>query len=235
MFLIEDLIEAKSEFKCAFAFAVDLMEKLNELNVIFQGKNVFPHKICNAMKSFTIQLNLLSHQVEEGNLIHFPLLKSIAVDLILNKYSRQLDALKNEFERRFSDFKTLEKEFEMVTAPLSFDCAKAPNECQMELIDIECDLTLKETLPNVGSKDFFGGLSEDNFPHLKDFVKKMMVLFGSTYICEQTLSTMSITKSKYRSQLADENLQSVLRISNSSMELDFKANLKDKSQFHGSH
>ena len=67
----------------------------------------------------------------------------------------------------------------MVTAPLSFDCAKAPNECQMELIDIQCDLTLKETLPNVGSKDFFGGLSEDNFPHLKDFVKKMMVLFGS--------------------------------------------------------
>ena len=164
------------------------------------------------------------------------MLKSVAVDLRLNKkYSRQLDALKNEFERRFSDFKTLEKEFKLVTAPFSFDCAKAPNDCQMELIDMQCDLTLKETFLNVDPKDFFGGLSEDNIPHLKDLVKKMMVLFGSTYICEQTFSTMSITKSKNRSQLADENLQSVLRISTSGMEPNFKAILKDKSKFHGSH
>ena len=68
---------AKSEFKCDFAFAVDLMKKLNELNVALQGKNVFAHEMYNAVKSFTIQLNLLSHQVEEVNLIHFPVLKSI--------------------------------------------------------------------------------------------------------------------------------------------------------------
>jgi len=134
--------------------------------------------------------------VDEGNLIHFPVLKSVAVDPRLNKkYSRQFDALKNEFERRFSDFKTLEKEFKLVTAPFSFHCAKAPNDCQIELIDMQCDLILKETFLNVGPKDFFGGLSEDNIPHLKDFVKKMMVLFGSTDICEQTFSTMNITKS----------------------------------------
>ena len=123
----------------------------------------------------------------------------------------------------------------MVTAPFSFDCTKAPNDCQMEFIDMQCDLTLKETFLNVGPKDLFSGLSEDNFPYLKDLVKKMMVLFGSTYICEQTFSTMSITKSKHRSQLTDKNLQSVLRISTSSMEPDFKAILKNKSQIHGSH
>ena len=174
---------------------------------------MFAHEMYNAVKSFTIKLNLLSHQVEEGNLIHFPVLKSVAVDLRLNKkYSRQLHALKNEFERRVSDFKTLEKELKLVTPSFSFDCAKAPNDCQMELIDMQCNLTLKETFLNVGPKGFFGGLSEDNFLYLKDFVKKMMVLFGSTYICEQMFSTMSITESKHRSQLTDENLQSVLRI-----------------------
>ena len=172
---------AKSEFKCDFAFTVDLMENLKELNATLQGKNVFAHEMYNAMKSFTTQLNLISHQVEEGNLIHFPVLKSIAADLKLNKYSRQPDARKNEFEKRFSDFKTLEKEFKLVTAPFSFDCAKAPNDCQMELIDMRCNSTLKETFPNVGPVDFFGRLNEVNFPHLKDFVKKMMMLFGSTY------------------------------------------------------
>ena len=33
----------KSEFKCDFAFTVDLIEKLNELGVTIQGKNVFAH------------------------------------------------------------------------------------------------------------------------------------------------------------------------------------------------
>ena len=49
----------------------------------------------------------------------------------------------------------------MVTAPFSFDCAKALNDCQIELIDMQCDLTLKETFLNVDPKDFCGGLSED--------------------------------------------------------------------------
>ena len=65
---------------------------------------------------------------------------------------------------------------------------KPPNDCQIELIDMQCDLTFEgnvsefpESAPKkvFGPKDFFGGLSEDNFPHLKDFVKKLIVLFGS--------------------------------------------------------
>ena len=61
--------------------------------------------------------------------------------------------------------------------------------------------------------EFFGGRSEDEFPHLKDFVKKIMVLFGITYISEQTFSTVNITKSKWRLPLTDDNLQSVRKIS----------------------
>ena len=40
---------AKSGFKCDFAFAGDLMEKLNELNVTLQGKNVFVHEMYNSV------------------------------------------------------------------------------------------------------------------------------------------------------------------------------------------
>ena len=40
---------AKSGLKCDFAFVVDLMEKLNELNVTLQGKNVFAHEMYSAV------------------------------------------------------------------------------------------------------------------------------------------------------------------------------------------
>ena len=42
---------------------------------------MFAHEMYKAVKSFTIKLSLLSHQMEEGNVIHFPVLKSVAVDL----------------------------------------------------------------------------------------------------------------------------------------------------------
>ena len=42
-----------------------------------------------------------------------------------HKYSTQLCELKNEFERRFADFKALDTDFALMAAPFSFDCSKA--------------------------------------------------------------------------------------------------------------
>ena len=56
---------------------------------------------------------------------------------------------------------------------------------------------------------------------------KLLVPFGSTYICEQTFSTMYIKKSKLRSNLTDTNLQSLLRISTSNILPDFKQFVKN--------
>ena len=85
------------------------------------------------------------------------------------------------------DFQTLKHwKKTLMVAPFSFDCTDALNDCQMELFDGQCDLSLKEIFLKVGSKDFLGGLSGDKFPPPKNFVEKIMVLFESTYyVCEQ--------------------------------------------------
>jgi len=105
----------------------------------------------------------------------------------------------------------------------------------MELINLQSDLALKETFLNGGWNKFFCALSSEKFSNMKRFVFKMMVLFGSTYICEQAFSTMNINKSKRRSLLTDGILHSELRISTMNIEPDFKIISKDASQFHGSH
>ena len=62
-----------------------------------------------------------------------------------HKYSTQLCELKNEFEKRFADFKALDNDFALMAAAFSFDCSKASDECQMELINLQSDLALTET------------------------------------------------------------------------------------------
>ena len=45
--------------------------------------------------------------------------------------------------------------------------------------------------------DFYASLKNDKFPNIQQFAMKMLILFASTYICEQTFSCMNINKSKY--------------------------------------
>ena len=63
-----------------------------------------------------------------------------------------------------------------------------------------------------GLNDFYASLNETAFPNLRRTAQKMLVLFGSTYVCEQTFSVMKINKAHHRSKLTDQHLRSVLRI-----------------------
>ena len=60
---------------CDFAFAVDIMQKLNELNTKLQGKDVFAHELHREVKSFLLKLKLFAKQLNEQNFVHFLHLK----------------------------------------------------------------------------------------------------------------------------------------------------------------
>ncbi|KAF0759342.1 general transcription factor II-I repeat domain-containing protein 2A-like, partial [Aphis craccivora] len=62
---------------------------------------------------------------------------------------------------------------------------------------------------------FYSSLCETKFSKIKYFAKKMLTIFRSTYICEQTFSLMKYRKSKYASRLTDGHLNAILRISTS--------------------
>ena len=55
-----------------------------------------------------------------------------------------ISALDNEFGRRFADFQKLAAEFDNLSSPFTTDFKKAPDGVQLELIDLQCDSTLKE-------------------------------------------------------------------------------------------
>ena len=199
------------EWVCDIALAVDIMQKLNELNTKLQGKIVFAHELYLEVKAFQSKLKLFAKQLNEQNFVHFPLLKTRVVTQALSgKYSSQLMALKEEFIRRFADFKAIEGQFDLLSSPFACDIETATEELQMELIDLQADNSLKRMFESKPLVEFYSSLHPEKFQNLKKFARKMFVLFASTYICEQTFSVMKINKSKNRSLLTDANLQSVL-------------------------
>ncbi|XP_068223147.1 general transcription factor II-I repeat domain-containing protein 2A-like [Palaemon carinicauda] len=160
--------------------------------------------------------------LKEQNLVHFPLLKTRTVTQALSdKYSYQLTALRDEFIRRFADFKAIEGQFDLLSSPSACDVETAAEELQVELIDLQADNSLRRLFENKPLVEFYASLHSEKFINLKNFARKMFVIFASTYICEQTFSILKVNKSKNRSLLTDSNLQSVLRISTSNLTPNF--------------
>ena len=139
-----------------------------------------------------------------------------------DKYTNIISALDNEFGSRFADSQKLADEFDIMSSPFTADFEKAPDVVQLELIDLQCDSTLKEKFQSESIDKFYASLNASKFVNLRKMAMKLLVLFGSTYICEQTFSIMNINKTKLRSNLTDVHLQSLLRISTSNMLPEFK-------------
>jgi len=224
------------EWRYEMMFAADVFEKLNELNVTLQGKGLFAHEMWKHVKSFKAKLGLFARQAGEGKFCHFPLLgKQKVPESVSAKIRDHLQSLEDEVTRRFQDFKIIEPKFNLLSYPITADIDTAPEELQLELIDMQSDHTVKEMFNAVTLVDFYKSLSADKFPCVKKFAGKMFSIFGSTYICEQSFSCMKINKSQYRCSLTDINLQAVMTISTSNFTPDFKKIVKKCDRVHLSH
>ncbi|XP_077585569.1 general transcription factor II-I repeat domain-containing protein 2A-like [Stigmatopora nigra] len=187
---------------CDFAFSVDIFSHMNELNVKLQGKDQFVHNMYTNVRAFKSKLILFSRQMSNKSFSHFPTLATLKeATRNIKKYCKTLDDLHREFCRRFSDFEKIEKSLLLVSCPLSQDPETAPLELQLELIDLQSDSTSKEKFNSSKLDDFYASLNEAMFPNLRRMAQKMLVLFGSTYVCEQTFSIMNINKARHRSKL----------------------------------
>jgi len=60
-------------------------------------------------------------------------------------------------------------------------------------------------------------LDQDKFPKLKKHMVSKMVLFGSTYVCEQLFSKMGFVKYLYTSVQMDEHLENGLQVASTSI------------------
>jgi hypothetical protein len=100
-----------------------------------------------------------------------------------------------------------------------------PVHFQMEVLELQNHVALhgkfRETLGNPSSQKFaslWKLLPKTDFPNLIEFALRYSCRFGSTYICEQTFSTMNFIKNKYRAVLTDEHLKNLILLESSQID-----------------
>uniref|UniRef100_A0AAR2KGQ1 SPIN-DOC-like zinc-finger domain-containing protein n=1 Tax=Pygocentrus nattereri TaxID=42514 RepID=A0AAR2KGQ1_PYGNA len=147
------------------------------------------------------------------------------------KYVSVITCLETEFRQRFRDFSVIEKEIKLVT-PFLVDPEEVEENLPLELIKIQCDDCLKNHHQQLSLPEFYRGLEKEKFPLMRRHVKKMISLFGSTYICEQTFSLLTLNKSRLRTKMTDSHLHNILRISTTKFTPDLPAILRSKAQQH---
>ena len=189
------------------------------------------------LNAFQLKLRLFSQHLSNKNLDHFAALQTLA-DIPKNKikeYSSPVSVLNEEFSHRFGDFRKIEKSLSIVRDPFCAEIDSAPNEIQLEIIDLQCNPALKELHRREEICKFYCSLDSNKFANIRSFARKMLVIFASTYICEQTFSIMNVNKNSLRASMTDRHLEAVLKISTTNFEPDVEKMMTDLKQLHSSH
>ncbi|XP_049748425.1 general transcription factor II-I repeat domain-containing protein 2B-like isoform X1 [Elephas maximus indicus] len=194
------------------AFLVDITDHLNTLNISLQRRSQVVTQMYDSICSFLEKLSLWETHLAVNNLAHFPALKSVSG----NKsdgltYIAKIVELKTEFQKRFFDFKHYENELTLFSSPFSINIDSVSEELQMEVIELQCNTVLKTKYDDLGIPEFYKYLGK-SYPQYRNHCAKILSMFGSTYLCEQLFSVMKLSKTKFRSQLKDTRLNSVLHI-----------------------
>jgi hypothetical protein len=215
------------------AFLSDICTHLNVLNVSLQGKNLTASAMYDNVKRFVMKLKLFIAQLSKGELTHFANLQKIGdiEERLVRSYVTKLEALENEFERRFCEFRHLDPKFAVFSAPFTLDVEKVDGKFQLELIDLQCDVNLKTMFDKVEIQEFYRLANPERYPTLRDNATEVLSMFGSTYICEQYFSQMNHIKNKLRSRMVTRHLQAVSRITTTSFSTNFLAVAKSNKRF----
>ena len=102
--------------------------------------------------------------------------------------------------------------FRLLGNPFAVDVESAPLNLHMELIELQCNDTLKEKYERVGATEF-ARFIPDAMAELRTQAAQTLSMFGNTYLCERLFSLMKLNKTSHRSRLTDQHLHSILRIS----------------------
>uniref|UniRef100_A0A096M3P2 HAT C-terminal dimerisation domain-containing protein n=1 Tax=Poecilia formosa TaxID=48698 RepID=A0A096M3P2_POEFO len=191
------------------------------------------------MKAFCVKLRLFETQLRSFNPAHFPALSEIKsafpkTDLSAKKekYVSVIASLVTEFNQRFQDFSVVEKQIKLFSTPFLVDAEEVEESLQLELIEMQCDDSLKSQHQLLSLPEFYQSLDNAKFPLMRLHAKRMMSLFGSTYICEQTFSQLNQNKSRLRTRMTDSHLCEVLRVSTTKLSPNMSAILQSKGQHH---
>ena len=228
-----------SLFSC-HGFLVDFLTQVNFLNQSLQGKATTVCLVYKKVQDFCDKCHLLKSHLHQLNFFHFLQIKALidskeiqVDDIPIILFSSVFDGVLQEFSSGFQDFERIPDTIKLVAYPHLVQTETAPLNLQMELVELKNDKKfVKKFKDEKDLLDTWRGAVK--YPNLQELVRKILVLFGSTYVCKAGFSRIKYMKNKYRTLLSDSNMECGLRLMISSKPTNF-ASLSEEVQDQGSH
>lgn len=197
---------------------------------------LFIYDLARTITEFTWKFTVFKEQIEENDFGFFPTLHSHLVEIgDTLPFVQFIDRLIEKFESRFQDFKKYGLAFQFIKNPFIFDENKT--EELSELLEVKkTSLKYDNSLLKEGvqgnielTEEMWSRLiSDHSFLVLHEIIPKFLCLFGSTYVCESTFSSITRRKSKYRSCLSQNSLESEIRCELCKTTPDFHTFIENK-------
>lgn len=190
------------EFISRLAYLSDIFGALNHVNLSFQGPNCTVTEFISKLGAFIRKLDLWMNNVESKRYGMFELLttlKSEPNDEFAQEIVHHLSLLKTELKHYFPDVTCCA----YIANPFSVDPADLPVGTgeQEELIDIQADETAKTKHKECSPVNFWVSMAS-TYPTLARHAVPQLLIFPSTWECEQGFSAFTTIKSKSRNRLA---------------------------------
>ena len=209
------------------AFLVEMFDHLDKISLQLQGKLASLVDLRRHVKSFNVKLDIFKDDIA-NEMLYFESLKKYSPDADVSTFIDFINGMRKEFEERLSDCKFCDDLLIMVKNPfvvevngkwleqaISLYPHLSKANLQIQLIDLQSDDELGLIYANSvkeSSEKFWISLNFASYLELRTLSMKVLGMFGSTYICEQSFSNMNFIKSKCRNSLSNSHLEDILRI-----------------------
>uniref|UniRef100_G3N6A7 Uncharacterized protein n=1 Tax=Gasterosteus aculeatus TaxID=69293 RepID=G3N6A7_GASAC len=160
------------------AFLVDITAHLNELNLRLQGED---HSICElmtAVRSFQKKLELFKDDLQ-GDCARFPAVQEqVQGQRDGSSFVDFIDKLIVNFSNRFDSFSFGQQLTMFIQNPFIITDVN-PGPLQMQLVDLQADVSLRELLRTDPSTFWLQTVPETAFPGLRKVAIYILTMFGS--------------------------------------------------------
>ena len=214
-------------------FFTDIMQHLNTLNLVLQGKNKLVSDLSQTAFGFQNKIIIFQNDLLSKRFSHFPNLSrrinafpNIEIkNVILQDYNHKFQGLRDNFQERFNDLRKLKPCFSCVITsgcpipkPLS---SKAPA-MELELVDLQEDHALKMAHKTLTTLEFWKQVLATKYAELKETTIRLISVFSTTYCGESFYSIMKFVKSKHCATLTNQHVKELLRTALTSYQPNFK-------------
>lgn len=206
------------------AYMADIFEHLNELNKKMQGRNENILTCSDKLQGFKKKLELWQEQLQKGCLEMYHRTNHSTIEnkqLIVDLAQQHLSMLQQKFEYYFHSINT--EQYNWIRNPFATNAISStealPLQTREEFTELSNDMTLKLKFDEVPLDVFWISIKTE-YPRISDKAIFTLLPFSTTYLCEQSFSTLVLIKNDKRSCLKD--LDQEIRVALSKIEPNIK-------------